>query len=244
MRKTCSSRLGNWHGVVRVVPLFKIISQLSLLTIITPVSQLMSLMYHHHWNIHAASSPPTTDIISEIEVFRILDHLHHTSTSLDNIPASFLRLGAAVFSRPPAYLFSRSISTATVPHQWKRAFIVPIAKVSCTTTPSDYRPISIMPVLSQALEKHIVRTYIYPAILQPLFTLDFSDQYGFQPTGSTTAALVTLFHTITVMLDSNPLVRVIALDFSKAFDTVRHLTLLEKLTMLNLPDGVYNWLNN
>jgi len=75
---------------------------------------------------HTCSSPPTTDI-SEIEVFRILDHLHHTSTGLDNIPAWFLRLGAALFSRPLAYLFSRSISTATVPCQWKRAFNVPIA---------------------------------------------------------------------------------------------------------------------
>jgi len=46
------------------------------------------------------------------------------------------------------------------------------------------------------------------------------------------------------MLDSNPFVRVIALDFSKAFDTVRHSTLLEKLAMLNLPDEVYNWLKN
>ena len=92
--------------------------------------------------------------------------------------------------------------------------------------------------------KHIVRTYIYPAILQPPSTLDFSDQFGFRPTGSTTAALVTLFHTITVMLDSNPFVHVIALDFSKAFNTVCHSTLLEKLAMLNLPDEVYNWLKN
>jgi len=88
------------------------------------------------------------------------------------------------------------------------------------TAPSDYRPISFMPVLSRALEKHIVCTYIYPSILQPPSTLDFSDQYGFRLTGSTTAALVTLFHMITVMLDSNPFVRVIALDFSKAFDIV------------------------
>ena len=46
------------------------------------------------------------------------------------------------------------------------------------------------------------------------------------------------------MLDSNPFVRVIALDFSKAFDSARHSTLLEKLAMLNLSDEVYNWLKN
>ena len=49
---------------------------------------------------------------------------------------------------------------------------------------------------------------------------------------------------ITVMLDSNPFVRVTALNVSKAFDTVCHSTPLEKLAMLNMPDEVYNWLKN
>jgi len=35
-----------------------------------------------------------------------------------------------------------------------------------------------------------------------------------------------------------------AMDFSKAFDTVRHVTLMEKIAMLDLPDHVYNWLVN
>ena len=36
---------------------------------------------------------------------------------------------------------------------------------------------------------------------------------------------------------------VIALDFSKAFDAVKHFTLLEKLAQLAIPDSVYNWLS-
>ena len=55
-------------------------------------------------------------------------------------------------------------------------------------------------------------------------------------------ALIQLFHTITTMLTTNPYVIVICLDFSKAFDTVRHTTLLEKLAQLDLPEHVYNWL--
>jgi hypothetical protein len=46
------------------------------------------------------------------------------------------------------------------------------------------------------------------------------------------------------MLTTNPYVIVLCLDFSKAFDTVRHSTLLEKLSQLNLPEHVYNWLAN
>jgi len=46
------------------------------------------------------------------------------------------------------------------------------------------------------------------------------------------------------MLLTNPYVIVIALDFSKAFDTVRHHTLLDKIAQLDLPDRIYNWLVN
>ena len=54
--------------------------------------------------------------------------------------------------------------------------------------------------------------------------------------------MITLLQKITTLLDTNPYVAVYALDFSKAFDTVRHSTLMEKMAMLKLPDCVYNWL--
>jgi len=62
--------------------------------------------------------------------------------------------------------------------------------------------------------------------------------------GSTTAALVSLIHTVLSLLGTNQYVRVIALDFSKAFDTVRHIELFGKLAKMNLPDAVYNWVQD
>ena len=44
------------------------------------------------------------------------------------------------------------------------------------------------------------------------------------------------------MLQTNPYVIVIALDFSKAFDTVRHASVAEKMAKLNMPDNAYNWI--
>jgi len=67
------------------------------------------------------------------------------------------------------------------------------------------------------------------------------DQFAFRPTGSTTAAIIYLLHTVTSMLASNPYVIVISLDFSKAFDTVRQSTMLHKLDQLDIPDHAYNW---
>jgi len=71
-----------------------------------------------------------------------------------------------------------------------------------------------------------------------------ADQHAFRPTGSTIAALISQLHTVTQMLITNSYVIVIAMDFSKAFDTVCHVTLLEKMANLNLLDHVFNWLVN
>ena len=91
------------------------------------------------------------------------------------------------------------------------------------------------------MERMVVRTFMYPALLTP--PPMFSDQYAFRhDTGSTTAALVFLLQTITNLLAEQLYVVVIALNFSKAFDTVRHSTLLQKLANLDIPDTVYNWL--
>ena len=92
------------------------------------------------------------------------------------------------------------------------------------------------------MEKTIVRHFLYPALLSPPPSLSFSDQFAFRPAGSPAAAIITLLSLITNSLLTNPFVVVISLDFSKAFDTVRHSTLLKKFAELPIPDEAYNWL--
>ena len=190
---------------------------------------------------------PTTPIsqsqpIPYWQVFRVLDQLCPTATGLDELPAWFLRLGAPVFYKPIARLFNLSLTTSTVPQQWKKACIRPIPKVSAPKQHADFRPISITPVLTRIMERIVVSRYLYPAFLSPPPALSFSDQFAFRPTGSTTAAITSLLHIVTNLLTTNPYVIVISLDFSKAFDTMRHSTLLEKLAKLDMPDHVYNWM--
>jgi len=61
------------------------------------------------------------------------------------------------------------------------------------------------------------------------------------PTGSTTtAALVHLLHTVSTFLENNSFVVVLAIDFSTAFDCVRHSAVLEKFSYLDRPDHIYN----
>ena len=94
-----------------------------------------------------------------------------------------------------------------------------------------------LPSLSDA-----VRRYIYPALHTPPPGLCFTDQYAFRPTGSTTAGLVAIHHTVCAMLSNNQFVRVFVLDFSKAFDSIRHNLFLRKLSSLSIPDEIYNWI--
>ena len=93
------------------------------------------------------------------------------------------------------------------------------------------------------MERTVVQRFLYLALQSPPSTLTFRpmDQFAFRPTGSTTAAIIYLLHTVTSMLASNPYVIVISLDFSKAFDTVRQSTMLHKLEQLDIPDHAYNW---
>ena len=87
-----------------------------------------------------------------------------------------------------------------------------------------------------------MQTFIYPALLCPPPALCFTDQFAFRPTGSIIAAIISLLHALTNLLASNQYVIVYCLDFSKAFDTVRHSTLMEKIAMLQLLDWVHNWM--
>src|SRR6185503_8200531 len=63
-----------------------------------------------------------------------------------------------------------------------------------------------------------------------------------RPTASTTAALTALTTTLLELLEANEYVHLVALDFSKAFDTVQHSYLAEQLAELPIPDNIYNWI--
>ena len=105
--------------------------------------------------------------LSEYVIFKLLDNLKPTATGLDELPAWFLRLSAPIFCKPLTILLNASVSQSFVPRQWKSSCIVPIAKIQNSVVLSDYRPIPITPVLSRLTERIVIKTYIYPPLLNP-----------------------------------------------------------------------------
>jgi len=74
--------------------------------------------------------------------------------------------------------------------------------------------------------------------------LNFDDQFAFHRTGSITAAIITLLRAVCSILTSDDYVHVLSFDFSKAFDAVRHETLLKKMATFKLPDNMHNWIKD
>ena len=107
---------------------------------------------------------------------------------------------------------------------------------------ADFRPISVTSILCRLLEKLIIIKFLYPALTHNDHTSLFRDQFAFRPTGSTTADLINLLNTITLLLQNHKYVHLIVLDFLKVFDSVRHFTLIQKLSQFFIPSCVHNWL--
>ncbi|CAB4002046.1 Hypothetical predicted protein, partial [Paramuricea clavata] len=129
-----------------------------------------------------------------------------------------------------------SLSLGLAPTQWKRANITPVFKKEDPTLSSNYRPISLLCVLSKVLER-CVHFYSY----HHLAPLIYEMQHGFVRGKSTTTQLLEVYHDILESVASGKKVDVIYLDLSKAFDKVPHSLLLHKLENYGIGGSLHSW---
>ena len=138
-------------------------------------------------------------------------------------------------------LFNISIATATVPSIWKTANIIAIPKPNKPqSNSSSYWPISLLSPAAKVLERLLL-----PDLNEHLSLSE--SQHGFRPQRSTTTALLPLTHTIAKGFNQRlPPDRTVAVavDFSKAFDTVPHDGLLQMLSDTTLPHNLVRWLSS
>ena len=160
------------------------------------------------------------------------------AAGLDHIPSSALIAARSVICYPLCSILNSSITSSLFPHSWKCASIKPLHKGGDRTTPSNYRPISLLPAPSKLLEKHVQSQLSSHLNSNNLL---FPYQSGFRPSHSTQTLLLHCLDKWYKALDNKKLVGVIFLDISKAFDTVNHELLLSKLSHLGLSPSTVSW---
>ena len=77
------------------------------------------------------------------------------STGIDNIPAKALKLSADVICPSLTWIFNLSIKTGIYVDDWKKAWVLPIYKSDDRQKCENYRPISILPIISKILERSV-----------------------------------------------------------------------------------------
>ena len=140
---------------------------------------------------------------------------------------------------PVCDILNASFTEQRLPRSWKDVNVTPLIKVKPVTTIAKHiRPISLTPALSKLAEDFVVSKYIGSAVLE---TID-SNQFGAIPNSSTLHALISMMHTWAQATDgtSSP-VRVVCLDYRKAFDLVDHGILAAKILGLRIPRGIARW---
>ncbi len=183
---------------------------------------------------------PSKYIISVEDIDRVLLKTD-TSKAMgpDDIPSWILHDLAAIISAPICSIFNSSIREGQLPSAWKRADVVPLPK---TTPPkciqSDLRPISLTSILSKQLE-----SFIGNWILQNIGNKLDVYQYGGLRGLSTTHALVDMLYHWHNMVHQHETVRILFIDYSKAFDNVNHNILLEKFEKLDIHPVLLHWLH-
>ena len=127
---------------------------------------------------------------------------------------------------PLKIIFDNILETGIFPDQWKAANVTPVHKKNDKQVVSNYRPISLLPILAKIFERIVFKNLYNYLTLNKLIT---KNQSGFQPGDSCTNQLLSLVHDIHKAFDDSLEVRSIYLDMSKAFDKVWYEGLLFKL---------------
>ena len=157
----------------------------------------------------------------------------------DEIHPRLLKELVAFVAEPLTRLFNKTINQGCIPDDWKKAHVSAIYKKGPKNLAVNYRPISLTSVvckLMESLVKQSVMTYLKSENLLS------TKQFGFMNGRSTATQLLTYLDKCISAIVSGEVVDAIYFDFSKAFDTVPHIRLLEKLKSYGIEDKVHGWI--
>ena len=160
---------------------------------------------------------------SEIEK-EIKNLIVKKATTHKNIPPKVLKTSAMVTAETLLQLFKQALTTGEFPSNLKNADVTPISKKNNPLSKKNYRPISVLPVISKVFEKLMqnqinlhIETFLSPYLCD--YRKGFNSQH----------ALISLIERWRKSLDNKGYGGAVLMDLSKAFDTLNHDLLIAKL---------------
>ena len=168
------------------------------------------------------------------DVVKIINQLDSKkSGDIYNITPDIVKLSNQVVAQCLSIIFNRCIREGKFPDALKKAKIIPLHKGDSVLSVANYRPISLLPIFSKVFERLIYNQFVdYIEVNNILDEL----QFGFQKNKSTEHAISSIISSITGALANKQSSYCIFLDFAKAFDTVNHKILLDKLAYYGVKD--------
>ena len=180
--------------------------------------------------------------VTEEEIGNIINSLKpKVSTGIDSISNKLLKEIKEAIVIPLTIIINQMLMTGIFPNLLKISKVIPLYKKDDNTNMSNYKPIALLPSISKIFEKVI--------LLQLTKYLDENNlicekQYGFRKNHSTEYAALHIVDFLNYQLDANKIPVSVYLDLSKAFDSLSHKILLDKIKHLGITGLAYKLLQS
>ena len=177
--------------------------------------------------------------VTEDVVLRLLNEMNtDKAAGIDNLSAKFLKDGAVILAKPISKICNLSVKYSIFPTDCQIAKLKPLFKKGSTTHPKNYRPISLLPLISKIIEK-VIHDQTQEFLNDKKILYKF--QSGFRKNYSTDSCLSYLHNKIATGFESGLHTGMILIDLQKAFDTINHEILINKMEYLGFSKSVILW---